>query len=87
MDSTGSKDLFDISLEYANPELEGGGNSTAEASAAPGAPAKLTPPAASSPSALPSIFTALKKVGLELKAGRGPVEVFVVDSVEKPSAN
>ncbi len=36
----------------------------------------------------PSIFTAVKdRLGLELRAGRGPVEVFVIDHVERATAN
>jgi uncharacterized protein (TIGR03435 family) len=37
---------------------------------------------------LPTIFQALRdQLGLELTPQRGPVEVLVIDHVEKPSAN
>jgi uncharacterized protein (TIGR03435 family) len=36
----------------------------------------------------PSIFTALREqLGLELRSGKGPVGVLVIDYVEKPDAN
>ena len=36
----------------------------------------------------PTLFAALKQqLGLELKPGKGPVEVIVIDHVEKPTAN
>jgi uncharacterized protein (TIGR03435 family) len=35
----------------------------------------------------PSIFTAVQQLGLKLENQKGPVEIIVIDSVEKPSAN
>jgi len=44
--------------------------------------------AATSTLDLPGLFTALREqLGLELKAGRGPVEFLRIDSAEKPSPN
>lgn len=34
-----------------------------------------------------SVSTAITRLGLRLKSGKGPVEVLVVDHVERPSAN
>jgi uncharacterized protein (TIGR03435 family) len=48
------------------------------------APATGTAPAAEP---LPSIFTALQEVGLRLESTKGPVEVLVIDSVQKPTEN
>jgi len=35
----------------------------------------------------PTVFEAVQRVGLKLEARTGPVEVIVIDHVEKPSAN
>jgi uncharacterized protein (TIGR03435 family) len=65
VDNTGSKDLFDIHLEFANPELgnagEFGPRTAAGSSELSGAPAKQAPATASGGSGLPTLFTALKK--------------------------
>jgi uncharacterized protein (TIGR03435 family) len=35
----------------------------------------------------PTIFNAIRDVGLKLESQKGPVEVMVIDSIEKPSVN
>jgi uncharacterized protein (TIGR03435 family) len=43
---------------------------------------------ADSPDAPPSLRTALREtLGLDLKRGRGPVDVLVIERIELPSAN
>jgi uncharacterized protein (TIGR03435 family) len=45
-------------------------------------------PGADGASALPSIFTAIQQqLGLKLESGKGPVELLVIDHVERPSEN
>ena len=40
------------------------------------------------PETIPTIFTMLpEQLGLKLESARGPVEVLVIDSVQKPSEN
>ena len=36
---------------------------------------------------LPSIFTALQELGLRLESTKTPLEVLVIDSVQKPKPN
>jgi uncharacterized protein (TIGR03435 family) len=75
IDKTGLTGNYDFSLEYA-PE-EGG----------PPPPGGGTQPASPSDSA-PSIFTALKEqLGLKLDSAKGPVDVVVIDHIEKPAEN
>jgi len=49
------------------------------------APVDIAGSSADSPA--PSIFTAMEKLGLRLESSKGPVEVLVIDHVERPSAN
>jgi uncharacterized protein (TIGR03435 family) len=42
---------------------------------------------ASDPSGGSTVFASVKKLGLKLKATRGPVETLVIDHIERPSEN
>ncbi len=70
-DDTGMVGNYDINMEYA-PYNENDNDLLA-----------------SKPdTGVPSLFTALQdQLGLKLEARKGPVEVFVIDRAEKPSAN
>lgn len=36
---------------------------------------------------VPTVFNALEQIGLKLEAAKGPVEVLVIDNIEKPTEN
>ena len=73
IDRTGIKGSFDIDLHY-RPDLGGG---------RPGGP----PPAPFDPDA-PSIFTAIEEqLGLKLVSDHVPVDVLVIDRIERPAPN
>jgi uncharacterized protein (TIGR03435 family) len=80
IDRTGLTSFYDLTLKWA---LDTTGNP------APfGLPAGVmpqAPPPPADPDA-PNIFTAVQEqLGLKLEAGRGPVEVVVIDRLEKPT--
>jgi uncharacterized protein (TIGR03435 family) len=51
-------------------------------------PAAADSQAAADSSGLPSIFSALQQeLGLKLESGKGPVELLIIDHVERPSEN
>lgn len=71
IDKTGFDGTFDVAMTFL-PNFD---------SLEPGE----TPPTGS---VLPTIFIALQeKLGLRLESSKGPVEVLVIDSVERPSGN
>jgi len=46
------------------------------------------PPAADNPDAPPDLFAAFQQqLGLKIETSKAPVDVLVIDKVEKPSAN
>ena len=72
LDKTGLMGLFNIHLEFAMDK-------------APGTPGNR--PASTDPAG-PSMFTAVQEqLGLRLSAGKGPVDVLVIDHVERPTEN
>ncbi len=79
IDQTGLAGLYDYSLEWSPDPGEGGPESI-------GLPPEVPHPQTETTG--PSIFTAVQEqLGLKLVSKKGPVEVIVIDSVQKPSAN
>jgi uncharacterized protein (TIGR03435 family) len=80
IDKTEWKETFDVHLEFVPDESPAAGPSTA-ASDAPR-------PGVTSDGSGPSITTALQEqLGLSLRSTKGPIEILIIDSAEKPSAN
>ena len=73
-DRTGFSGVFDVKLDFLPDDTTLG---------------LPPPPPGAIPfgTASPSIFSALQELGLRLESTRGPVEVFVIDHVDRPSAN
>ena len=72
VDETGLTESYDFTLSFA-PQLP------------PNVSRDSLPPEMQD---LPSIFDAVKQqLGLRLEAAKGPIEYFVIDHIEKPSAN
>jgi uncharacterized protein (TIGR03435 family) len=72
-DRTGFSGVFDVDLGFLPDDRT------------PGLPAP-PPGAIPAETASPSIFSAVQQLGLRLESTKGPVEVLVIDHVERPSA-
>jgi uncharacterized protein (TIGR03435 family) len=73
VDMTGLKGVFNLTLEWTPDDVQSGAKPRAESS---------------EPSAGPSIFTALQEqLGLKLDRQKAPVEMIVIDRIEKPTEN
>ncbi|HEY4359004.1 MAG TPA: TIGR03435 family protein [Acidobacteriaceae bacterium] len=74
VDQTGLTDRFDWTLNWTPDESQFGG--------------RVPPPSAENTETYPSLFTAIQEqIGLKLEATKAPVDVYVIDHVEKPSEN
>jgi uncharacterized protein (TIGR03435 family) len=77
IDKTDLNGLYDVKLQWS-PGLTGPG--------LPGGLGPGTPPTL--PADQPELFTALQEqLGLKLESARGPVEVLIIDNVQKPAEN
>ena len=76
-DQTGLAGRFDFTLKWTPDDSQFGGLGI-----------KLPPPPADAANAPPALFTAMpEQLGLRLDATKAPVQVLVIDAVQKPSAN
>ncbi len=87
LDKPGKLKLNESTPEFADFPIKGRGPWQSRGYAPPGfvpGPGEDPPPGANGP----TIFTALREqLGLKLESQKGPVEVFVIDSAEKPKEN
>jgi bla regulator protein BlaR1 len=84
VDKTGLKGGYDVNLTWTPDPSQGGGGPFG----GPGGPGGGGPDGAPPTEAGPSLFTALQEqLGLKLESGKGPVEIMVLDKVQKPSEN
>ena len=88
LDKTGLDGLYDFEMTFSPEGLDSpfgrGFPLPPPGAGAPPGPATAAP-TASDP--VPSLFTAIQELGLKLESTKGPVEVLVIDSVEKPTEN
>lgn len=83
IDQTGFTGKFDLQMDFT-PDGTTAGLPVLSGPTQPGNP---NPPPPAEPGA-PSVFTVLQQqLGLKLDSTKGPVEVLVVDRLEKPAAN
>jgi uncharacterized protein (TIGR03435 family) len=83
LDRTGLSGTYDISVVFFPDSLAAGLNHQVKAG-----DGSAAPPATAPDNGPPSIVTALQEqLGLKLDSAKGPVEVLVIDHIERPTAN
>jgi len=81
IDKTGLGGKYEFTLKWTPDERQG---QMFKGAGDGGAPRDTAPP----PEAGPSIFTALQdQLGLKLESQKAPVDVLVIEHIERPSAN
>ena len=79
-DKTGLTSTYDFTLEFCRDQLAAGSSAAV--------PDSQAVPSASDPCGAPPLLTAVQRqLGLKMEAGKGPVEITVIDHVERPSGN
>jgi uncharacterized protein (TIGR03435 family) len=79
-DRTGLKGSYDLTLMWWVSPASSGSSA--------GGSDDQSLPSASDPAGGPDLFAAIQQqLGLKLESGRGPVEIIVIDHVERPSGN
>jgi uncharacterized protein (TIGR03435 family) len=82
LDQTGLKGNYDFTLQWT-PDESPGAMAKVQTDAGPGT---FAPPLPGSSG--PSIFTAIQEqLGLKLESTKGPLDVIVIDHIERPSEN
>jgi uncharacterized protein (TIGR03435 family) len=71
VDQTNLSGTYDVDIEFTPPPLVG----------------MQSNPNSSAPEPPPSLFTAVQELGLKLESKSGPVDVLVIDHVERPTEN
>ena len=87
IDKTGLAGKYNFTLKWTPDESQTAAfRGPGDGSGPPGAPGAAAPPPVDSNG--PTIFAAIQEqLGLKLEAQKAPVEVYVIDRVEKPAEN
>jgi uncharacterized protein (TIGR03435 family) len=87
VDKTGLDGLYDLEITFSPEGLESPFGRGFPLPPGPAGPAGGAPPQPTASDPVPSLFTAIQELGLKLESAKGPVEVLVIESVEKPTEN
>jgi uncharacterized protein (TIGR03435 family) len=89
INKTGMTGLYDVKMRFSPERTRTAPVAPVAANAPPPATGQTTPPTAADPSGTsgPSIFTAIQELGLKLESAKGPLDVLVIDSVQRPTEN